>query len=116
MSDEQRHAPRVPFEVEVTLQSEHNFFTGVANNLSEGGIFVATAQPPPIGTEVGFELVLGGERFLVMGVVRWLRDERAASSGAPAGCGVKWVHIEDGALDAIDRFIGVRQTDFYEEG
>jgi len=115
MSDEQPRAPRVPLEVEVTLESDHNFFTGVANNLSEGGIFVATAHPPPIGSEVGFELVLGGERFLVMGVVRWVRDERAASSGAPAGCGVKWVHLEDGALVAINHFVDVRQTDFYEE-
>jgi len=115
MSDEQRHARRVPLEVEVTLESDHNFFTGVANNLSEGGIFVATANPPPVGSEVGFELVLGGERFLVVGVVRWVRDERAASSGAPTGCGVKWANLEDGALDAIHRFIDVRQTDFYED-
>ena len=42
-------------------------------------------DPPPVGSEVGFELVLGGERFLVIGVVRWVRDERAASSGAPVG-------------------------------
>ncbi|MCU1282741.1 MAG: type pilus assembly PilZ [bacterium] len=113
--DEQRRAPRVPLEVVVTLESEHNFFTGVANNLSEGGIFVATTNPPPVGSEVGFELVLGGERFLVMGTVRWVRDEGAASSGAPAGCGVRWAHLEDGTLAAIHRFIDVRQTDFYEE-
>ena len=115
MGEEQRRAARVPLEVEVTLESDHNFFTGVANNLSEGGIFVATPNPPPVGSELGFELLLGGERFLVMGVVRWVRDERAASAGAPAGCGVKWVHLEDGALDAIQRFVDIRETDFYEE-
>ncbi|HXU70300.1 MAG TPA: TIGR02266 family protein [Polyangia bacterium] len=115
MSDEQRLAPRVPLQVEVTLESEHNFFSGVADNISEGGLFVATTNPPEVGSEVGFELVLGGERFLVMGVVRWVRDERAASSGAPAGCGVKWVHLEDGAFEAIQHFIEVRQTDFYED-
>jgi uncharacterized protein (TIGR02266 family) len=115
MSDEQPRAPRVPLEVVVTLESDHNFFSGVANNLSEGGIFIATAHPPQIGSEVGFELVLGGERFLVMGVVRWVRDERAASSGAPAGCGVKWVNLEEGTLAAIQHFVEVRETDFYEE-
>ena len=56
-----------------------------------------------------------GERFLVLGVVRWVRDEGAASEDAPAGCGVKWVHLEDGALEAIHHFIDVRQTDFYED-
>ncbi len=114
MSEDQRHAPRVPLAVAVTLQSEHNFFAGVANNVSEGGVFVATTAPPPIGTEVGFELVLGGERFLVVGVVRWVRAGQAGAGGAPAGCGVKWVHLEDGALDAIQRFIEVRRTDFHE--
>ncbi len=87
----------------------------MANNVSQGGIFVATMNPPPVGSEVGFELLLGGERFLVMGVVRWVRGELAASSGAPAGCGVKWIHLEDGAIEAIHHFIDVRQTDFYEE-
>jgi uncharacterized protein (TIGR02266 family) len=115
MSDEQPRAPRVPLQVEVTLESDHNFFAGIANNVSEGGLFVATTSPPPVGTEVGFELVLGGERFLVMGVVRWVRDEGAASSGAPAGCGVKWVNLEEGTLAAIQHFVEVRQTDFYEE-
>lgn len=115
MSTEQRRGPRVPLEVEVTLESEHNFFTGVTANISEGGVFVATPAPPPVGTDVGFELLLGGQRFLVIGVVCWIRDERAASPGAPAGCGVRFAHLEDGALDAIHRFIQLRDTDFYEE-
>jgi uncharacterized protein (TIGR02266 family) len=115
MSEEHRRDRRVPLQVEVTLESEHNFFAGLANNVSEGGIFVATLTPPEVGAQVGFELLLGGERFMVMGVVCWVRDERAASQGLPAGCGVKWVHLEDRALEAIHHFIDVRQTDFYEE-
>jgi uncharacterized protein (TIGR02266 family) len=113
---EQRRAPRVPLEVEVTLESEHNFFTGITDNLSEGGIFVAMPAPPPVGSEVGFELVLGGERFLVTGAVCWVRDARAASTGLPEGCGVRWARLEPRALEAIHRFVAVRDTDFYEEG
>jgi uncharacterized protein (TIGR02266 family) len=105
----------VPFEIEISMQSEHNFFTGIANNISEGGIFIASLSPPPLGAEIGFELVLGGERFLVVGVVQWVRDERAAQKGVPAGFGVKWLHIEDGLLAAIQRFVEVRETDLYDE-
>jgi len=115
MGAEQRRAPRVPLEVEVSIQSEHNFFTGVANNISEGGVFIATVDPPSVGTEIGFELVLGGERFLVMAVVCWVRDEHAAKPGVPAGCGVKWLNVEDGMLEAIQRFVEVRDTDFYDD-
>jgi uncharacterized protein (TIGR02266 family) len=115
VSSEHRRAERVPLEVEVTLESDHNFFTGVTSNISDGGIFVATPHPPPVGSEVGFELLLGGERFLIMGTVCWLRDERAASPGAPAGCGVRFGALEDGAMEAIHRFTEVRDTDFYED-
>jgi uncharacterized protein (TIGR02266 family) len=115
MTSQQRRAARVPLEVEITLESEHNFFTGIANNVSEGGVFIAMAGPPPVGTEVGFELILGGARFSVVGVVRWVRDERVASADAPAGCGVRWGRLGEGALDAIRRFVAARETDFYEE-
>jgi uncharacterized protein (TIGR02266 family) len=115
MSQDQRKAARVPLEVEISMQSEHNFFTGIANNISEGGIFIATLAPPPVGTEIGFELVLGAERFLVMGVVCWVRDEHAAKPGVPAGCGMKWGHIEDGMLEAIKRFVEVRDADLYDD-
>ncbi len=115
MSIEHRRSPRVPFTVEVTLESDNNFFAGVTNNISEGGVFIASAAPPPVGSEVAFDLVLGDDRFPVVGVVCWLRDERAASPGAPAGCGVRWHHLDDAALAAIQRFTLARQADLYEE-
>jgi uncharacterized protein (TIGR02266 family) len=115
MSDGQRQTRRVPLQVEVTLESEHNFFAGITNNVSEGGIFVATPNPPVVGSQVAFELVLGEKRFAVKGVVQWIRGESAASQGAPVGCGVKWLQLADGALEAIHDFSEVRQTDLYEE-
>ncbi len=115
MTDPRRRAARVPLEVEITIQSEHNFFSGVANNISEGGVFIATVAPPPVGSEIGFELVLGGERFLVMAVVCWVRDEHASSADVPPGCGVRWLQVEDGMLEAIVRFVSVRETDLYED-
>jgi len=115
MAERRQRAARVPLEVEVSIQSEHNFYSGVANNISEGGLFIATMVPPPVGAEIGFELVLGGERFLVMAVVCWVRDEGASSPDVPPGCGVRWLQIEDGMLDSIQRFVSVRQTDLYED-
>jgi uncharacterized protein (TIGR02266 family) len=112
---EQRLHPRIPLEVEVELESEHNFYTGLSQDLSEGGLFVATLDPPPIGEEVGFQLMLDGNSYLFYGVVIWIRSESASSFGAPAGCGIKWLTLEDGALDAIRSFVAKRDTDFYEE-
>jgi hypothetical protein len=50
-----------------------------------------------------------------MAVVCWVRPEHAAQPGVPAGCGVRWLHAEDGMLEAIHRFVAVRDTDFYDE-
>jgi uncharacterized protein (TIGR02266 family) len=112
-----REHPRVPLSVEVSLESEHNFWAGITNNISEGGIFVVTDHPPPRGTHVTFDLVIGegGERFHIEGEVCWVRDERMASEGSPAGCGIRWVKISDEALRVIHRFVESRDTLFYEE-
>ncbi len=113
--EEARRYPRIPLEVQVALESDHNFYTGISKDLSEGGIFVATVDPPTVGTEVGFQLLLSGESFLIYGVVVWIRSVSASSNDAPAGCGIRWLNIEDGALDTIRRFISLRETDFYED-
>jgi uncharacterized protein (TIGR02266 family) len=107
--DNRQHA-RFPLEVQVALKSKHNFYTGTSKDLSEGGLFVAIDPPPPIGTEVGFKLILGGETFLFVGTVIW---HRAAGPDPkkPAGCGIKWLTLEDGALEAIRRFVEVRASE-----
>ncbi len=105
MTDNRQH-PRFPHQVQVALKTKNNFYTGTSKDLSEGGLFVALPDPPPIGTEVGFTLILGGETFLFVGTVVWIRPG--------AGCGIKWITLEDGALEAIRRFIEVRATDIHE--
>jgi uncharacterized protein (TIGR02266 family) len=110
-----RNHPRIPLEVEVTLESEHNFYTGISQNISEGGIFVATIHPPPLGSAVSFQLLLENQRFQVHGTVVWVRHEIAAQSHAPAGCGIRWAKCEDGMLEAVRRFADMRETEFYED-
>jgi uncharacterized protein (TIGR02266 family) len=110
-----RASNRVPLSVEVALESEHNFYAGLTNNISEGGLFVATNDPPPVGTEVKFELIIGERRFPVAGVVCWIRDRHLASDDSPEGCGIRWRRLDDDALATIQQFIRARDTLFYEE-
>jgi uncharacterized protein (TIGR02266 family) len=110
-----RQHERVPLSVEVTLESEHNFYTGITDNISEGGLFVAMDDPPQIGSEVAFELVLGEQRFQLTGVVCWVRSHRNAGPDQPEGCGLRWTHLPAAAAQAIQRFVRGRETLFYEE-
>jgi uncharacterized protein (TIGR02266 family) len=114
-SDNHRGSDRVPLCIEVSLESEHNFYTGITDNISEGGIFVATNDAPPLGNEVTFNLVLFGETFRVIGEVRWVRTHRMSGPDAPEGCGIRWKALERGALAAIQRFTHTRETLFYDE-
>ena len=107
---------RAPLEVEVTLESENNFYAGITNDVSEGGVFVATVVPPPVGAWVALTLRLGeeGPSWHVCGEVRWVRDVDAACEGCPPGCGIRWRFIPDEALEAIHAFVAGRDTILFE--
>ncbi len=114
---ENRAQARAQLEIEVTLASENNFWAGITDNVSEGGVFVATFNPPPVGTQLSFELVVGedGVRHPVEGVVRWVREPKVAIEGLPPGCGIRWSSISDEAMAAIRSFIQSRETLVYED-
>jgi len=110
-----RSHTRAPLHVEVSLESDHNFWTGLTNDISEGGLFVATYDPPRVGEVIDVELDLpGAGHHKVEGVVRWVRDAVIASDGNPPGCGVQWLTIAPEALEAIAAFVAHRDTIFYE--
>jgi uncharacterized protein (TIGR02266 family) len=113
---ELRVQPRARLEVEVSLESENNFWTGLSNNISEGGIFVATYTPPPKGTAVAMALLLPGasEALAVKGVVTWIREASAAIEGSPAGCGLRWTELSYEAKRAIAEFIARRETIYFD--
>jgi uncharacterized protein (TIGR02266 family) len=115
-STQRRAHPRVALEVAVTLESDHNFYAGVVDDVSEGGVFIATHAPPPVGATVDLALTLGdgAAPFPCSGVVRWIRDYYPESPDAPNGCGVQWLSLSTAALDAIREFVAARSTLLYE--
>jgi uncharacterized protein (TIGR02266 family) len=112
---ERRAYERVPLEVEVTLESDHNFYTGLTSDISVGGVFVATHALWPVGTRVCVNLSLPGfERaFRVDAEVRWIRDGRFST--LPSGIGVRFEDLPSDMLLALTRFVQRRDTIFYEE-
>jgi uncharacterized protein (TIGR02266 family) len=117
-SDRNRRAhARVALSVSVDFETDHNFYTGVAGDISEGGIFIATHVPPPTGTEVVLHLTLpGGEAPVVVeGAVRWIRTLKASCEGSPPGCGIAWRELSDDVAAQIAHFVGTRETILFEE-
>lgn len=113
--DEPRSRP-VPtrVEVNVSLVSEHNFYVGPTRRMDSGGVFIATAMPPPTGTRLQIRLGLAdGRKIDTDGEVAFVREKSATIGRQPTGCGVRLFSLPGWAVDAIERFILARQPIVY---
>jgi hypothetical protein len=109
--DEPRSRP-VPtrVEVNVSLVSEHNFYVGATRRVDSGGVFIATALPPALGTRLQVRLGLAdGRKIDVDGEVAFIREKSATTGRQPPGCGVKVFGLPGWASESIDRFTQARQ-------
>ena len=111
--DNSRIATRVELKVQVDMRNENTFFTGFSENISEGGLFVATEAPYEIGESLEFELKIMGTEILAgefKAIVRWVRPANTAG-GLPAGMGLQFVDLPPEATAGIQRFIDSRMKD-----
>ncbi len=114
---ESRGNARVALGVRVDLRSENTFFTGFSENISEGGLFIATEAPYHVGEELDVELSMMGDGIPLKQrvVVRWVRPTEAAG-GLPAGMGVQFLTLTDEDREMLQQFVDsrIKDTLFYE--
>jgi uncharacterized protein (TIGR02266 family) len=109
---ERRSFPRLPLEVEIGLHSETNFYTGLSQDISAGGIFVATHELMDIGTQVSvsFALPAVGE-IKADGTVVWVRQPL---EGKP-GIGIRFEKLGADERALIERFTEERPPLYHDE-
>jgi uncharacterized protein (TIGR02266 family) len=112
----QRRFTRCDVELEVNLDSDSNFYMGLTENISEGGLFVATHRYKPLGTLVtlSFRVPNRPDPITVRGEVRWLRPANGHNEVHP-GMGIQFVDVGPEELGAIRTFIRKREPLFYED-
>ena len=113
---DRRLAPRYAVAVEVTLESEHNFFTGLTQDLSSGGLFVATISRPPLGERVRVRITLptSPTPLDILTVVRWVRTRDVPGGGGKAGVGLLFLELSPQAQQAIESFLAQRESLFVD--
>lgn len=106
---ERRRYPRLALCVQVSHLSEHNFFTSFSEDVSEGGLFIATHSVLPVGDRFELELALPGQPapWIVPCEVRWLRVYETASKLVP-GMGVHFLELTPEMREQIRRFMDKR--------
>lgn len=112
---ERRECPRVVVEVEVSMHTEHNFYTGLTRDLSEGGLFIATVEHLPVGTELDLTVSLPGQAPIrARGRVRWVREYNQFNQDFHPGVGVQFVDLADSDHRAVESFLAARDPIFYD--
>lgn len=109
------------FDAELGAHSPANFYKGLSGNdiIDSGGIFIATYQPPKIGTQLLIHVSMpGGYEFVAKGVVRWTRDAPQSGiggSGAPPGFGAQFTEITPEGRQLVYRYVRNREPLFHDD-
>jgi uncharacterized protein (TIGR02266 family) len=115
-AQERRNAARFAVTVQVTFESEHNFFTGLTQDLSRGGLFVATPHLCPIGARVRLRMTLptSSQPIELMTEVRWLRTRDVPGGGGKAGVGLMFLDMSPQAETAVKAFLEQRESIYFD--
>ncbi len=97
---ERRSAPRLDKVFPVFIEGERGAALGVARNISEGGLFVETRDPQPLGTQVRITFPSSSGEMTAVAEVRYVchlmgRPARAVERHAAVhGMGVRFLYFE----------------------
>jgi uncharacterized protein (TIGR02266 family) len=106
--------PALEVSLMVDLDSESNFYVGFAEDLSDGGIFVATHAPRKIGSRVELAITLSNqEPMRAKGTVKWVREYSDAIEGVP-GMGIQFDHVSRQDVERILEFARGRPPMFFD--
>lgn len=110
---DRRATSRLRIEAAIGLSSQTNFYTGRGNDLSHGGLFVATHDVLPVGTELVVSFVLpDGHQIVTAGHVSWVRAPK--SDDSDPGMGIAFERLSKADLAAIVAFARRREPLFHE--
>lgn len=113
--EHRREHSRFHVDLDVTVGSDHNFYAGFAENLSAGGVFIATHKLKPVGSKIELTINLPDSiQVHAEGEVRWIRVFNEHSD-TPPGMGVKFHGLAPAAVALIQGFLSRRDPLFFDD-
>ena len=114
-TDARRENSRFSVDLDMTVGSDHNFYAGFAENLSAGGVFIATHKLKPAGSKIELSINLPeGVQVRAAGEVRWIRVFNEHSD-TPPGMGVRFTDLDAASVSAIQAFLSRREPLFFDD-
>ncbi len=109
VDSERRSAERAELMVQIDYSTVDEIFSEFTRDINEGGLFIETREPRPIGTEVAlyFNLPGGGGGIETTGrVVRTTEGDATT----PSGMGVEFDDLSTQDRGKIDRLVRTLRT------
>lgn len=102
--EEKRKSPRKPVSMEVTYQSGDEFVSSYLHDISGGGVYIKTSDPPEAETQLNICFHVPGlsDSFLVDVTVMWSQDSEASEN---PGMGVRFDRMEPGDRQRLSSFL-----------
>ena len=96
---ERRANPRLDKVFPVFLEGDRGVGLGIARNISEGGLFVETREPQPLGSQVRVTFSSQTGEMTAVAEVRYVchllgRSSAGNPNGAIRGMGVRFLYFE----------------------
>jgi uncharacterized protein (TIGR02266 family) len=109
-----RALPRIPLKLKVNMEFEKfsGFISEYSENISEGGMFVKTTTPRPMGSVFSLEFKLKDDYKLIQGwgEVVWVR-EKTEDPAKPAGMGIKFLDLDQASRELIRNIIRIHKKE-----
>ncbi len=101
-----RRAARLHHEIPVAYRSVGSFLTDWATNISQGGLFINTRKPLPVGTAVKILVQLPGASFpfQLQGRVTRVTEFDNHANMVP-GMGVEFTDVDEPKRREIEKFV-----------
>lgn len=92
------------------------FWTGLARNISSGGLFVNTYNIPAMGSlvDVRFKIPGAAEALKLQATVVWTRDEKVAGDPNHVGFGARFLNLSKEAEAALNFYLKKIETIFHD--
>ncbi len=107
---DRRKSERADLVVRVAYHTVDELFSEFARNINEGGLFVETETPHPVGTEVSLQFKIPGsdEPLQVVGRVAHTTGD---DTGETPGIGIEFDDLDGQARQRINQLVRSLRTD-----
>ena len=102
-----RAEPRIPKTLSVNYKDQQSFLKAYTGNISNGGLFIKTNNPPPQGEQFFLKLQLPSlsEPLNIKCEVAWTYKQKEGDDNRPSGMGLKFLEMSKKDRNTLHTYI-----------